>query len=305
MAITLEELGQVLRAEREKKALSVDDVAHGLKISARVLRALEAGDAASLPHAVYVRGFVSAYGKFLELDVQELLEAETLFEEQEENLQSPAFEAPPVQPKAKKSSAAPLAFFLCFLIAGGSGVWFFRDAALFSDLQENHLTAAQPAPALPQEKKEQPVAKAQPAVQKAVAPAATTAVADVKQEKPKAQAVAKTAPIAVAKVEKKPEPRVTEATQERVASTSSSLAQGPHKVIITALATTWIHSAADNAGKRQFSLKPGDTFALTFEDSLHLTLGNAGGVRVHYNGKEMSALGREGEEKTVQFPPKM
>ncbi len=322
MSMTLEELGQLLRAEREKKNLSVEDVAYGLKISSRVLRALEAGDAASLPHAVYVRGFVSAYGKFLELDVQELLAEEVLYEEGEEVAKSSSLERPPVQQK-KKSSFVPLLLLLGFVSAAGAGVWYFRDAALFSELQGMHLNAAQPAPALPQEEKPQQSTAPKASEQKsapvqaapAVAPASTETAekntpkaSEPQSDKKQEAAVVKseaTKPVAAPKPQVVQASTVQVAKQEQKASSGARLdASGPHKIIITALTDTWLHSAADNASKRQFSLKPGDTFALTFEETLSLTLGNAGGVRIHYNGKEVASFGRDGEEKTVVFPPR-
>ncbi len=327
MSMTLEELGQLLRAEREKKNLSVEDVAFGLKISSRVLRALEAGDAVALPHAVYVRGFVSAYGKFLELDVQELLAEDVLYEEGEEAAKPSSFERPPVQQK-KKSSFVPFLLLLGFVSAAGAGVWFFRDAALFSELQGIHLSAAQPAPALPQEEKSQsltPKASEQKSAPVQAAPAvasatteATEASKTAEKTTPKASdassdqkqkvAVVKsesTKPVAAPKSQVVQASTVQAVKQEQKASSGARLdVVGPHKIIITALTDTWLHSAADNASKRQFSLKPGDTFALTFEETLSLTLGNAGGVRIHYNGKEVASFGRDGEEKTVIFPPK-
>ncbi len=306
---SLEELGQVLRTEREKKYLSVEDVADGLKISSRVLRAIEAGDTASLPHAVYVRGFISAYGKFLELDVQELLATPALYDD-EEKVSAPAFEHVKASPK-KQKSIVPLALVLCFVLVAGLGVWFFRDASLFSAVQEEHLSIAQPAPALPQGQKK--------SVEKKSESAPVIPSAQKEETRSKASVIVATQE-KEATVQRKPEsskaptvaePQVVSQAAEPVISqpvvVSSSAAvhtTGPFKVIVTALSNTWLHSSADNTGMRQFSLKPGDTFALTFEKSLQITLGNAGGVRIHYNGQEFSNFGKQGEEKTLTFPPK-
>ena len=42
--MTFEELGAALCAERERRGLSLDDVAAHLKISTRLIQALESGD---------------------------------------------------------------------------------------------------------------------------------------------------------------------------------------------------------------------------------------------------------------------
>ena len=51
------------------------------------------------------------------------------------------------------------------------------------------------------------------------------------------------------------------------------------------------------------SLRKGDTFALTFTKSLELKLGNAGGVRLRYDGEELPPVGATGQVRTLTFPP--
>ena len=78
---------------------------------------------------------------------------------------------------------------------------------------------------------------------------------------------------------------------------------GQHKLIITATEECWIHSSADKTDTRQFSLRKGDTFALTFSKSLELKLGNAGGVRLRYDGEELPQAGQSGQVRNLTFPP--
>ncbi len=79
--MTLAELGAQFREARVHRGLLVDDVAKSLKISSKVLRALEDGSRQDLPELVFLRGFIRSYGVFLgfpQTDLQatiELLEA--------------------------------------------------------------------------------------------------------------------------------------------------------------------------------------------------------------------------------------
>ena len=66
--------GQVLRYEREKAGLSVEDVARQLLLSTAVIRNLEDGNADELPEAVYTRGYIRAYCKLLKISPDSLLE---------------------------------------------------------------------------------------------------------------------------------------------------------------------------------------------------------------------------------------
>lgn len=65
--------GAVLRSAREAAGLSVTEVADGLKLTVRVIEAIEANDRTSSPPAVYIRGFVRNYAKFLGIDAAPLL----------------------------------------------------------------------------------------------------------------------------------------------------------------------------------------------------------------------------------------
>jgi cytoskeleton protein RodZ len=67
--------GLVLRAAREAKGLSLNDVAQVTRLSERQIDALERDDYASLPGSTAVRGFVRSYAKLLKLDVAPLLAA--------------------------------------------------------------------------------------------------------------------------------------------------------------------------------------------------------------------------------------
>ncbi len=70
----LRELGALLREERERQGLSVDEVSDKIKITRTCLAAIEEGNESSLPHPVYAKGFIKNYAKLLGLDKGEFLE---------------------------------------------------------------------------------------------------------------------------------------------------------------------------------------------------------------------------------------
>ena len=97
--------------------------------------------------------------------------------------------------------------------------------------------------------------------------------------------------------------QVSKPQEEIVEATVVAPAEN-HKLIITAIEECWVHSNSDKTDTRQFSLRKGDTFALTFADSLELKLGNAGGVRLRYDGRDMPPAGTSGQVRTIVFPPR-
>lgn len=66
------ELGAKLRQTREQKGYSIGEVTERLKLSARQIESLESGNYEGLPELVFVRGFLRTYGRFLDLDDNEV-----------------------------------------------------------------------------------------------------------------------------------------------------------------------------------------------------------------------------------------
>ena len=63
--------GDLLRTLRESQGVRLGDMVKRTKISRAYLQAIEEEDWSSLPAAVYVRGFITEYAKYLELDPEQ------------------------------------------------------------------------------------------------------------------------------------------------------------------------------------------------------------------------------------------
>jgi cytoskeletal protein RodZ len=87
--------GEYLKRERKLREVSLDDISREIKVPVKLLRALEADDYSSLPHATFVKGFITAYCKSLGVDENDaLLRYELYLQEIAE------FEKPAKKPKA-------------------------------------------------------------------------------------------------------------------------------------------------------------------------------------------------------------
>lgn len=70
-------LGQTLRAAREARQLDIETCGHTLRLPARILRKLEAGDYSGIDHPVYLRNYLSSYAACLglpEAGIQDAIE---------------------------------------------------------------------------------------------------------------------------------------------------------------------------------------------------------------------------------------
>jgi len=68
-------VGAMLKAEREIRQISLEEVAQVTRIPLLSLRRLEAGELEALPGEVFVRGFLRSYARALDLDPERILAA--------------------------------------------------------------------------------------------------------------------------------------------------------------------------------------------------------------------------------------
>ncbi len=64
-------IGTLLKSTREKKNISIEEIARQTKININVLRSLEQDDIKNLPNKTYVKGFVKNYAKAISLDIND------------------------------------------------------------------------------------------------------------------------------------------------------------------------------------------------------------------------------------------
>ena len=160
--------GEILRAEREKKGLSIKDVEQATSIRSLYLTAIEQANYFVIPGEVYVKGFMRNYASFLGLNPQEILD----MYRQTQNTPSPGVEQPVSNPSSHQPSTTQkvkenrertssslkwIAIILLFAI-GAAGYWWFST------------NTPNPAPNLDKSAKPSPVVPSQPIQQLPVTP---------------------------------------------------------------------------------------------------------------------------------------
>ncbi|MBQ7739552.1 MAG: helix-turn-helix domain-containing protein [Desulfovibrionaceae bacterium] len=312
--MTLAEFGALLHAEREKRGLSLEEVAGKLKISSRVIKSLEEADTANFPHPAYAKGFLRSYGNFLGLDPQEISSTlGSLHGEFRAENQAPLESTAPIHGSFSRFLPQIVVMVLFLSILGGVGYliwqrgivtqaieWVNEKTKSFTKKTPESTPDTQAAQAVKSQSSVESEAKNQPAK------------SDVVVDKPQPEQVrpvdlqANNAPRASLVEDVLPSQPNTK-PNEAPGTNQIQPGQNPvgqlQQVIVVATEACWIHSSADQSEERQFSLRKGETFALSFHEKLELKLGNAGGVRFRYNGQDLPAAGKPGQVKTVVFPP--
>jgi len=257
-------LGGHLRALREAKGSSLEDMARSTRVGIRHLEALEEERLTDLPSPVFVRGFIRAYCGFLREAPDEVLaHYEALAGER---AAAQAANAPP-RPRTTWASSSVVVGLALLVILGIAliliNLTVKRTGGTSVAAPNSEVSAAMPAPApaplaaAPAEAPRSPTASPPPVV---APPASAPAVAPVPTPAP---AVARSVP-------------------------------GPHRLTIKAVDATWIRVQPDEGRATEELLPAGASREWSAERRFLVTIGNAGGVEVALNGRILSPLGPKG-----------
>ncbi len=75
-----------------------------------------------------------------------------------------------------------------------------------------------------------------------------------------------------------------------------------NKLMIACQERTWIRIVIDGAEKKEVMLNPEEVVMFTARDKFDLLVGNAGGVKLFFNGRDTKFEGNSGEVKRVTLP---
>jgi len=75
-----------------------------------------------------------------------------------------------------------------------------------------------------------------------------------------------------------------------------------HTVEISAIDTTWLLVTIDGTISKEILLRPGDSVKWDAKNNVSLTIGNAGGIRLIFDGEEIGLLGEQGEVMRLNLP---
>lgn len=326
--MTLQELGQSIREKREAAGLTLEDIAGRIKISVRILKSIEEGALTGLPHAVYTKHFIRAYGKLVGYDPEELAVAlEQLFPVEaldEHMLESVLTKNAALSYPGIGRRIIAILVVLVFLGGLGGGTWYvvtnYGDQIIeLVKKPFSAITSGEEAPSKEQGQSGRN-STSNSAVQNAFSAlmlsSAPGEAAPVSQ--PPGRPVPNNAAPAVSF---SPAPAGVDASASTQSSTAAeqqdsgvsvtfsparngtAAAQpGKNNVLLVATEPCWISARADGGRGHAHTLQMGESYMLSYADNLELTLGNAGGVRIEHNGKDLGAPGERGRRIVVRFP---
>lgn len=95
-------VGELLRAEREKKGLSIKEIENAISIRALYINAIEEGNYTLIPGEVYLKGFIRNYANYLGLNGQEMVNS---YRQEQQPIVPEVVESPVEPPKRTKTKS--------------------------------------------------------------------------------------------------------------------------------------------------------------------------------------------------------
>jgi cytoskeletal protein RodZ len=262
----MESFGTYLKSAREAKKISLAEISRATKVRRVILDAIERDEGETLLPEVVVKGFVEAYARHVGLDPKEVLLKYSQL--QEERSKSAEKEGSLREEKRKVSTK--------YMFAGGIGLIIIA-ALTFLFFSERG----------PQQGTQETLAKDLAAEQQ-------QAVSTDEFQSPSAFSLVKeTVPLLSHSAD-------TKNTDEVVKETYSPVIE--HILVIKASDTTWIQVQEGTSLPLDIILNPGESYSHKTSHPLAILIGNAGGVTLSFDGKDLGILGGVGEVVRLTLP---
>jgi cytoskeleton protein RodZ len=256
-------VGEILRSARESQGRAVSEIAEELCIMRRYLNALEHDDLSNLPGTFFYKSFAKQYAAALGIPINQIQPGIDALTRVEE---------PPETPEQPAGRAAEST------VSPGNAIRVLDPLVEASNRYFSNRRVGVPMAAL------------------AAVLLACTGFYGWWNQPPHPQARAAAPVVAVA--------APGTASVAKVAVTATPDPDNINHVVLNLSATesTWL-SITNSEGKAIFSgmLYPSETKTLTASDAAQMKVGNAGGIAVRLNGKEIGPLGERGQVRTVLF----
>src|SRR3954470_11077157 len=264
--------GQMLRDARERRGVSLRQIANATKISIAVLEALERNDISKLPGGIFGRAFVRSYAIEVGLDPETTIQR---FIAQFPN--DSVVAGHPVSGQvedhlaveSERQTAGTFLWLIVIAVPVAAGLLY------FATLGRRAATEAAPAPAAAAPRPPEPAAAPDPAP-----PQPTVESTPL---------VPATAAVTAAGADAGPVASAPDADALTIA--------------VTATRPCWVSATVDGRKTIERLLQAGEQQAVAVRREMVLTAGDAAAIAVKFNGADGRPLGKSGEVVTARFTP--
>lgn len=294
-------LGDFLKESREKKNIRLADIASVTKIPLYQLKLIEENKWNSLPARPFLKGFLSAYCRYVGLDADEIWQrylnevvnsAPLSSDLPTETSHDPLADTP--RPVSVPSKVFPLSSFLSALVLlalGGAAYWVISvGKAPHREFASAPVVELTP----PSSETAQIEIIKEPTAGVDSTPKTGVATAPPLPEK-------ETLPQELSQPEKSEETKVAEVKTEQDAGSAEAPSEG-HRLEIEPEEKTWVKIVIDESPPVKLYLDAHQKTSYEAKNKIKLVLGNATGAQVLHNGKLTDGHVDKGSVKYYIFP---
>lgn len=312
--VTYKAMGNSFKERRETLGHDLKQVSGSTRIKVSHLKAIEEEDFGKLPVEVYSKGYIREYSRFLGIGCDDVLAAyesyldearggkparkkessgeaqpsqkETVTDAKELKapIEKPATSISPDEALSRESvsvkpssNSLAVMIFLAVVVCGAAFYMYIADA----------------------DRAPEPVA--QPQVSVRVPEQEARPLTDQQTQTPPAVPVVNTMQTAVA-MPPAPKPVVVEVTPPKQPQVPEQ--KKKHSLQVTATDTVWLQLVIDGSYAGHRTLKAGDRLDYGADKTFKVRIGNAGGLKLIYDGKELNSLGSSGQVVDLELPVK-
>jgi cytoskeleton protein RodZ len=282
-------ISETLRQARLRSGIDLDRLAEKTKINPRYLQAIEAGDFAKLPSGIFARMFVKQYADAVGLDgasfAEEFQRSTSYGHDSGSDIQSIAATRHNYQPSVPGLSSVGDRV-RGERLAGMVSSFIWVVAVILVCAGAYYGLAHLPSRSMASTSSPEPKPPARPVVTPApaAAPSTSTSVSGT-------QADANNAAPAGS-----PETPAPTATAPPVPAPSGAI-----QLAISVSEPVWVTAVADGKTVVSEVVNPGASKTVSANTAARVTLGNAGGAEITFNGKKMEPFGPKGQVRTIEF----
>lgn len=260
----MEQIGRTLKERRERLGLTLEEVERSTRMRTQRLEALEEGRFDTLPSQVQLHGFLRNYADFLGLDADDLLANYQSSLAEPGKKRSPALHGKPRRtprgplgsPARRRSLAETLLSGI--VIAAVAAVFLWGGGSIVASLNMPETPDVQPVLVALNDPTETPTLTPSPEPNRSLEGMPDTALTE----------------------------RGMTLTPTLILPVLDSV-----RLELTAVSETWVRLSVDGEEVFQGRMAPGDQLAYTGQEKIELVTGNAGGLRVVFNGQDQGPLG--------------
>lgn len=310
-ALAVGSIATALKQAREHKGIALEHAAEVLRIPQRYLQALEGeGDRRLLADRMYLIPFLRTYATYLGFHADGAIRQ--FISELQARDTSRAVYAPesPLSPARFSAWVRPLVLLLGVFIGGSFLVQFGSAGSWWPFWQQEGESRI--ASRLITQPAQSPPEAPPTAISSAVSSAVSEEEADADEEAraPTPPASGASSPGASAAEQEAVEPALPSALPT-IARTSALLPASPipqvpsglHQLQVEAVERTWLRVVVDGQQSQDMILSPNQKAEWEARDNFTLTVGNAGGIAVTFDGTPLPPLGQSGEVvRRVRLP---